>query len=115
MRTPQDATFDASEPVATCCHVCKHPLLRTTGLKTPLRLSQCMRTAPNPSAHVRSRAVYLLDELAADAQSGMPEVGLVVDFCVKRLTARPPVVKQKVADAMTTQGDAGACALNLWW
>lgn len=45
---------------------------------------------------VHSPAVYLLDELAADAQSGMPEVGLLVDFCVKRLTARPPVVKQKV-------------------
>lgn len=40
--------------------------------------------------------VYLLDELVAEAQSGMPEVGLTVEFCVKRLTAKPPIVKQKV-------------------
>ena len=26
----------------------------------------------------------------------MQEVGLVVEFCVKRLSARPPIVKQKV-------------------
>ncbi len=40
--------------------------------------------------------VYLLDELVAEAQQGMQEAGLMVEFCVKRLTGKPPVVKQKV-------------------
>lgn len=57
------------------------------------------------SGDVCLATVYLLDELVADAQSGMPEVGLMVEFCVKRLTAKPPIVKQKVAQYRTvTQG-----------
>lgn len=53
--------------------------------------------------------VYLLDELVADAQSGMPEVGLMVEFCVKRLSAKPPVVKQKVRNILdAAEGDTDA-------
>lgn len=70
------------------------------------------------STCVYAHAVYLLDELATDAQSGMPEVGLLVDFCVKRLTARPPVVKQKVADetpCRLMRAPGHACALLSSW
>lgn len=41
-------------------------------------------------------SVFLLDELVAEAQQGMQEACLMVEFCVKRLAAKPPVVKQKV-------------------
>lgn len=41
-------------------------------------------------------AVYLLDEIFQEAQQGIQEVGPIVEFCLKRLTARPAIVKQKV-------------------
>eukprot|EP00208_Stichococcus_sp_RCC1054_P006621 CAMPEP_0206138492 /NCGR_PEP_ID=MMETSP1473-20131121/3366_1 /ASSEMBLY_ACC=CAM_ASM_001109 /TAXON_ID=1461547 /ORGANISM="Stichococcus sp, Strain RCC1054" /LENGTH=918 /DNA_ID=CAMNT_0053531945 /DNA_START=84 /DNA_END=2840 /DNA_ORIENTATION=- len=39
--------------------------------------------------------VYLLDEIFQEAQQGIQEVGPIVEFCLKRLTARPAIVKQK--------------------
>ena len=42
-------------------------------------------------------AVYLLDEVLQMAQGGIQEVGAIVQFVVTRLTAKPPVVKQKVS------------------
>ncbi len=41
-------------------------------------------------------AVYLLDEVFQMAQGGIQDVGAIVQFVVTRLTAKPPVVKQKV-------------------
>lgn len=42
-------------------------------------------------------AVYLLDEVFQMAQGGIQEVGAIVQFVVTRLTAKPPVVKQKAS------------------
>ena len=41
------------------------------------------------------RAVYLLDEVFQMAQGGIQDVGAIVQFVVTRLTAKPPIVKQK--------------------
>ncbi len=44
-------------------------------------------------------AVYLLDEVFQMAQGGIQDVGAIVQFVVTRLTAKPPVVKQKASPA----------------
>ena len=44
--------------------------------------------------------MYLLDEVFHMAQGGIQDVGAIVQFVVTRLTAKPPVVKQKASPSV---------------